>query len=191
MTAQTDYRRGLTIPAHIAATLPRDLIKILKKDGHGISFTSDKSAQMRYIYNKKDFGGSYPVSRYGGNWHRLLIAAMADYVRLGQKIPNSARFLSPDKGVRFYERYQKSKGDIAQYSWVIHYKIDGKNRFKALYCGNENTMTTTKKKHAELTAWYLRRLYCESGDPDVFSSENTKGWQHIKLYESGVKHEWK
>lgn len=57
--------RGLTIPHHIAATLPLVLIGILQDSGHGYSFNSSKSLQMHYVINGKDLGGICPLDNYG------------------------------------------------------------------------------------------------------------------------------
>jgi hypothetical protein len=181
MAVRTDYKRGLTIPEHVKKTLSRALIKLLERDGYGISFNSNKSAQMRYMFLKQDFGGSYPLSAYK-NWQELLLKAMADYEKLGKNMPNGGRYCSPDKGVRYCERIRKDRS-YAESSYQVHFKKDGKSAFKMFYCGNENTMTTERKKHAKLTAWHFRKLYCKDGDPSVFDSANTKNWQTKKYYD--------
>lgn len=179
---KSDHKQswGLTIPAQVKADLPKRLIKTLQEDGHGISFNSEISLQMRYVFEGKDFGGSYPLSKYG-TWKNAIMNAMKDNQRLQTQYPNSSRTVSPHRGVRFCERLQKNR-TYAQYSYQVHYFKDDKPAFKSFYCGTENTMSTARKKHAELTAWHFRRLYCEDLDPEVFSAENTKNWQTKKYY---------
>jgi hypothetical protein len=180
VSIRTTYKKGLTIPEHIKNQIPRSLITILEDDAYGISFNSKISAQMRYCFLKQDYGGSYPLSAFAG-WETLLLSAMAAYNKLAKAMPNGGRYCSPNKGVRFNEKAPKGKKYL-EYSWQVHYKKNNKSAFKSLYCGNENTMTTERKRHAELTAWHFRKLYCEDGDPGVFSPENTKNWQNEALY---------
>jgi hypothetical protein len=180
MATKTDYTQGLTIPDHIKSQLTRSTRMVLEADGHGISFNSKISAQMRYVFNKKDFGGSYPRSAYA-SWEKLLLSAMATYSRLAKTMPNSCRYISPAKGVSFRMMSNKNR-PYAYYSWQVHYKKEGKNQFAQFYCGSENTMTTERKNHAEATAWHFRALYCEAGDAEVFSKENTEYWQTKKYY---------
>jgi hypothetical protein len=180
MTVRTTYKRGLTIPEHVKNEIPRSLIETLEDDAYGISFNSKNSAQMRYSFLKQDFGGSYPLSAFDG-WEKLLLSAMAAYNKLARAMPNSGRYCDPNKGVRFNERVPKDKKYV-EYNWQVHYKKNNKSAFKNFYCGNENTMTTERKKHAELTAWHFRKLFCDNGDPEVFTPENTKNWQNEAFY---------
>jgi hypothetical protein len=172
--------QGLTIPDHITKDLPVELIERLKLDGHGISFPNYMAVQMRYVCNGSDLGGSYPISKYGGSWENALIAAAKDNEELVIMFPNSSRGCSPDRGVFLTKRYRKDRGHYEHY-WVMSYYDNQVAKTKVFYCGIDNTMTMAKKKHAELTAWYFRRLYCETLDPDVVSVENTKGWQKKKF----------
>ncbi len=186
MPAATDYGQGLTIPDHIKSTLKRQTIKILEADGHGISFTSVISIQMRYIFNGQDLGGSYPISRYNNDYEATLLRAMADNISCRRNYPNGCRTLSPDKGVTFVERVRDRGGAIyTAFGWSVHYKKNGKSNFREFYCGTDNTMTTQRKKHAEAAAWHFRALYCENGDADVLSAENIKDWQHKEF--NGVR----
>jgi hypothetical protein len=162
--------RGLTIPLHIKSLLPYSLIKLLEKDGHGISFPSKISAQMRYIKDGFDMGGSYPVSKYE-NWTQLLLSAIKSNERLRKKLANSSYGCSPDKGVSFIARYRKDRESI-EYYYNVSYYNEEKQSMKSFYCGNENTMSTERRKHAELTAWHFRREYCRDLNPDIFSAEN-------------------
>lgn len=174
--------KGLTIPNHILSEIPKDLAEKLFKDGYGISFTEERRVQMRYMFRKMDLGGSYPLSAYG-TWELVLRAAIKDNEHLRVRFPNGRKYPSSEKGVSLKVSTKKGR-DTLEYSYQIAYKkADGKDGLKALYCGNENTMTTERRIHAEKTAWHLRRLYCKTLDPEVFSNKNTDGWQHKKLYE--------
>lgn len=172
--------RSLTIPDHILATLPVGLVNELTVDGHGISFNSDKSLQMRYIYNCKDYGAGYPLSKYG-SWENALTIAMKDQEKLVIQYPNSSRGCSSMKGVFLTCRSRKDR-QYMEYYWVVSYYDNQRPKTKVFYCGNDKSITAAKKKHAELTAWYFRRLYCETLDPDMLSFENIKGWQKKKFY---------
>ncbi|HBY86612.1 MAG TPA: hypothetical protein DEO86_12140 [Colwellia sp.] len=171
------YKRpqGLTIPDHIAKDVSIELVERLKLDGHGISFPNYMAVQMRYICNGIDLGGSYSISRYG-SWENALIAAAKDNEELVITFPNSSRGCSPDRGVFLVKNYKKSRGQHEHY-WVMSYNDNQVAKTKSFYCGNDKTITKARSKHAELTAWYYRRLYCETLDPDVVSAENIKGWQ--------------
>lgn len=177
------YKRpqGLTIPDHIAKVLPIKLIERLKLDGHGISFPNVMAVQMRYLCNGSDLGGYYPISKYG-SWENALNAAMKKNRSCWSMFPNSSRGCSPDRGVYLVKNHKKDRGQY-EYYWAMSYYDNQVAKSKSFYCGNDKTMTKARKKHAELTAWYYRRLYCETLDPDVVSLENTKGWQNKKVYE--------
>lgn len=137
---------------------------------------------MRYIYNNRDLGGSYPLSSFGGSWQKALEAAITDNKYFRKKQPNS-QTVSPEKGVVFCERYRKDRDNIEYYYNVHFYSKEGKSRFRAFYCGNENTLTTERKKHAEKTAWHFRRMYCENLDVKALSRSETQGWQNKRYYD--------
>jgi hypothetical protein len=172
--------RGLTIPLHIRSLLPYSLIKLLEKDGHGISFPSKIAAQMRYVKEGTDMGGSYPLSKYK-NWTELLLSIVKRNKELRRIIPNSSYGCSPDKGVSFIARYRKDR-DSFEYYYNVSYYTEKKPSMKSFYCGNENTMSTERRKHAELTAWHFRREYCRDLDPNIFSTENTENWTTQQKY---------
>jgi hypothetical protein len=174
-----DFTRGLTIPKHIIS-VPRHLRFLLEKDGHGITFNSNISAQLRYMFNGTDLGGSYPLSRYK-SWGELLSKAIKQAVKLRRDYPNCFK-ADPSKGVTFREELKKGRS-YSEYSYAVRYKRDGKLNIKRYYCGSDNTMTTEKRQHAEKTAWHFRRLYCENLDQEILSSENTQGWQTKKYYQ--------
>lgn len=176
------YKRSrLTIPEHIAATLPIELLERLKLDGHGISFNSLISIQMRYIYYGADLGGSYLFSRYG-SWKAAINAAIDEHDKLAVQYPNLGHGCSPHKGVFFRTRKRKDSETLV-YNWVVNFYDNQKAKVTHFYCGNENTITPERKNHAELTAWHFRRLYCETLDPNVLSRENCKGWQTKQYYD--------
>lgn len=177
------YQRGLTIPAGIKKQLRQSIIDLLEKDGHGLSFPGGELVQMRYVKDGVDLGGSYPLSRYK-DWNTLFLRAISDNKNLRRTLPNSSSAPSPDKGVMFASRTRKDR-ELDEYYFNVSYKnTNGKAAVKSFYCGNENTMDHVRKKHAELTAWHFRRLYCETLDPTVFSQENTKGWAKFKYYDN-------
>ena len=172
--------RGLTIPSNIKSVLSDSLVKLLEKDGHGISFNSKISAQMRYIKDGVDMGGHYPLSRYS-SWEELLLIAIEDNENLRKSIPNSSYGCSPDKGVSFVTRYRKDR-DSFEYYYSVSYYNNNVQKIRSFYCGNENTMSSERKKHAELTAWHYRKEYCKTLDPNIFSEENTKDWSIKNKY---------
>jgi hypothetical protein len=96
-------------------------------------------------------------------------------------LPNSSRGASPDRGVFLVKRYKKDRDHYEHY-WAMSYYDKQVAKTKVFYCGNDDTVTKARSKHAELTAWHYRRLYCETLEPDVVNLENTKGWQKKKVY---------
>lgn len=177
------YQRGLTIPAKIRNQLTPSVAKLLEKDGHGLSFPGGDLVQMRYVKDGVNLGGSYPLSRYG-SWNTLFLRAIADNKNLRRTLPNSSSAPSPDKGVLFIARNRKDREQTEYYYSVSYHNASGKPATKTFYCGNDNTMDHVRKKHAELTAWHFRRLYCETLDPSVFSKENTENWAKVKYYDN-------
>jgi len=176
-----NQKRGLSkIPSCIKEVLSPSLIMALEEDGYGISFPDVKFAQMRYLKEKKDYGKIYKIEKYG-SWERLLRAAMLDNKRLRKLMPNSSNGPDPTKGVTF--RTTKPKGRIyTEYAYIASYiNSKGKPAIKSFFCGSERTVTDNMMKKAENAAWHFRRLYCESGDPSVFSKENTRYWRNMSF----------
>ena len=178
---ERDHTVGLTIPDFIKAELTPATIKRLKEHGHGISFNSKNSAQMRYSLDSIDYGGSYPRNAYSC-WEKLLLSAMATYNRLSATMPNGQRYAQANKGVYFATR-MKAGSDNAEYSYNVSYKEDGKPKIRSFYCGTENSMSTERKRHTELTAWHFRAQYCEANDPAKISLAAIKGWRNKRYYE--------
>jgi hypothetical protein len=183
MPARTNYSKGLTVPVHIKKLLTEEMLAKLEQNGCGISFNSAKSVQMRYVVDGEDLGSNYPMSKYGNSWELAITEAIADNTALAIKHQNSAKYASPKKGVNFRRVVKKGVGKTyVSFAWIVSFNDNGKNKLKSFGCGGENTMTIRSKKHAELTAWYFRRLYCESGDPSVLSAKSTKNWPSKKYY---------
>lgn len=185
MVTRTSYKNGLTIPEHIRKTLSAPLLMCLEEDAHGISFNTAISIQMRYVFKGEQKGGSYTLGSYNGSWEEALKKAVRDHDELKIKYPNSARYLSPERGVRFSSRVNSRKHSTV-HSFDVNFKDEGKYKNKAFYCGTDNTITAKRKKHAQYTAWHFRRLYCEKGDPTVFSKESCKDWESTIYYDETI-----
>lgn len=139
------FQRGLKIPARIKKELTPSIIKLLTKDGHGLSFPGGDLVQMRYIKDGVNMGGCYPLSRYK-DWNSLFLKAVADNEKLRRTLPNSSAAPDPDKGVRFISRLRKGRSVAEYYYAVSCQNASGKQTIKNFYCGNENTMDHVRKK---------------------------------------------
>jgi len=176
--------KPITIPSHLARPLPMALLAVLQSDSRGYSFNSDTSLQLTYIHDGIDLGGIYPLSKYG-SWHKAFSAAYAQQTTLEKIHPINESTFPPLKGVTLLKRRPKNSR-IAVYKWRVSYYKNRVEKTISFYCGNENTVTTKRKRHAQLTALHFWRLYCETLDPKVFSQDNTQGWQHKRYYEENV-----
>lgn len=176
------FKRGLSaIPSHIAEQLSPETLSVITDDAHGISFPDVNLAQMRYVKKGVNLGRSYNIKHFP-SWETLILQAVSDCKTLRVTRPNSGARPDPEKGIRFHAQLRPGR-EYAEYCWIVSFhKLDGTQSQKAFYCGNDNSMSTFRKQHALLTAKHFRRLYCESLDPQVLSSENVKNWQHVCYY---------
>jgi len=171
----------IKIPPQIARTVPMLLIGILQSDGRGYSFNSDTSLQLTYVHNGIDLGGIYSLSNYG-SWYKAWSAAYERKTNLEILYPINESTFPPLRGVRLLKRRRKGC-TIAEFKWQVSFYRNGVEKTKSFYCGNENTVTVQRNRHAELTARHFGKLYCQTLDPEVFSNASTQGWQTKKYYE--------
>ncbi len=177
--------RGLAcIPDYVLKGLSAEQKKLLKEDGHGLSFPCVSGCQMRFIRNGENHGGFFSYKQFGGV--EKAINAAINRNRL-----LSARFSEVQKSVSDFvylvERLDKRKNKT-EWRYQVNYSKAGKIACKAFSMGHTQP-SVEKLVHTYLTARLFRFYFDELG-PD-FDERAFTSWKTIRLYQPGcIPFDW-
>lgn len=179
-----NYDRGLSnIPIFVEKAIGPSLVKVLRLDGHGISFPDRSGCQMRIFVQGVDLGGFYSYKICGGIKQAIELAMSRNWqLRVKRKEADWQN----TKHVSFTQRIDKRNGKT-EFRYSVGFRRNGKPATKSFFIGYDN-VTADQVFHTYRTAmifkWYLVN-YGESKLALIFIN-----WRKVRVYDGFKEFDW-